>query len=259
MKKVLLLLLSVFSSPAFASGINANSASAPCTNNTLETYSGNSNLQADWAPNTIDLRWYNNNTLLTVQSAANTCIYDGTLTIPATEPTRTGYTFAGWQVRPEIDFGTIPTNLGGTERWAKGINRDGSDRCLHQYNEPSAQHLDCNSDVVFSELQQQEWKVSFEHGDLYGMAICSTTVGETSGQTGNPVAVDGMYCWCKATGYKSINSNVISGSLNKLSWALDDYPYGTIPGCMESCATRCAAYSKSQKYFRDALFTPASN
>ena len=99
MKKVLLLFLLMFVSPAFASGIGASSASAPCTNNTLETYSGNTNLQADWQPNTINLNWYNGDTKLTVQSSAQSCVYDGALTIPSTQPTRTGYTFAGWEVR----------------------------------------------------------------------------------------------------------------------------------------------------------------
>ena len=99
MKKFLILLLLFFTTDSFASGIASNSASAPCTNNTLETYSGNSNLAADWQPNTINLRWYNENEKLTVQQSAQSCVYDGTLTIPSTPPTRTGYTFAGWKVR----------------------------------------------------------------------------------------------------------------------------------------------------------------
>ena len=94
-----MLFLSLFASPLFASGIASNTSSAPCTNNTLETYSGNSNLAADWQPNTINLRWYNENEKLTVQQSAQSCTYDGTLTIPSTPPTRTGYTFAGWAVR----------------------------------------------------------------------------------------------------------------------------------------------------------------
>jgi hypothetical protein len=34
-----------------------------------------------------------------VQSSAQSCVYDGALTIPSTQPTRTGYTFAGWEVK----------------------------------------------------------------------------------------------------------------------------------------------------------------
>ena len=105
MKKVCVLFLLMFLSPVFASGINANSASAPCTNTTLETYSGNTNLAADWAPNEINLRWYNGDQKLTVQSSAQSCTYDGTLTVPSTQPTRTGYTFAGWEVKYTIPAG----------------------------------------------------------------------------------------------------------------------------------------------------------
>ena len=99
MKKLFVLFLCLFVGNSFASGIASNSASAPCTNNTLETYSGNSNLAADWQPNTINLTWYNEQEKLTVQQSAQSCTYDGTLTIPSTPPTRTGYTFAGWKVR----------------------------------------------------------------------------------------------------------------------------------------------------------------
>ena len=99
MKKLLILLLCLFVGDSFASGIASNTNSAPCTNTTLETYSGNSNLAADWQPNEIQLRWYNENEKLTVQQSAQSCTYDGTLTVPQTPPTRTGYTFAGWEVR----------------------------------------------------------------------------------------------------------------------------------------------------------------
>ena len=100
MKKLLIVLsLMFFTIDSSASGIASNTTSAPCTNNTLETYSGNSNLSADWQPNTINLTWYNEQEKLTVQQSAQSCVYDGTLTIPSTPPTRTGYTFAGWKVR----------------------------------------------------------------------------------------------------------------------------------------------------------------
>ena len=248
MKKVLLLLLSVFSSPAFASGINANSASAPCTNNTLETYSGNTNLQADWAPNTIDLRWYNNNTLLTVQSTANTCIYDGALTIPATEPTRTGYTFVGWQVRPEIDFGTIPTNVVGTECWAKG-----SIKCY--YLNTSLTDIACDADDAIKELQQQEWSTKYSHGTLYGIATCSTT-GGTQDTPGTPAQNTGINCWCKATGYKATNSNIINASKKTLPWIF--YSATDTSNCLGTCAIACASYAKGTQK-QKKLFTPVSN
>ena len=136
MKKVCILFLSIFTLPALASGINANTASAPCTNNTLETYSGNTNLQADWAPNTINLTWYNENEKLTVQSSAQSCVYDGTLTIPSTQPTRTGYTFAGWEVKYTIPAGYTELEYlesTGTQNINTGI-RLTSDNVIYEWN-----------------------------------------------------------------------------------------------------------------------------
>ena len=101
MKKIFLMHLSIFmfANSSFASGITADATNASCDNATLETYSGSSNLQANWQANTINLHWYNGDTILDVQDAADTCNYDGTLTVPSTPPTRTGYTFNGWTLR----------------------------------------------------------------------------------------------------------------------------------------------------------------
>ena len=92
-------LFSIFSTNLFATGINANATSASCTNSTLNTYSGTSNLQANWQANPININWYNGDTLLDVQDAADGCNYDGALTVPSNVPTKTGYTFNGWKLR----------------------------------------------------------------------------------------------------------------------------------------------------------------
>ena len=100
MKKFFVALLMLLTIPAFADPTIAPTATvADCDNSTLTTYSGTSNLQANWDANTIDLHWYNGATELTVPSASQSCTYDGTLTPPATIPTKTGYTFKGWTVR----------------------------------------------------------------------------------------------------------------------------------------------------------------
>ena len=92
--------LFVFSSASVADpNIASDANSADCKNSTLETYSGTSNLSANWEANTIHLHWYDGNTELTVPSESQSCVYDGDLTPPATIPTRTGYTFTGWKVR----------------------------------------------------------------------------------------------------------------------------------------------------------------
>ena len=93
-------IFSLFSVNLFASGITATATSASCTNSTLETYSGTSNLQANWQANPIDLYWYSDDTQITnVQSAATTCNYDSSLSVPSSAPTKTGYTFNGWKIR----------------------------------------------------------------------------------------------------------------------------------------------------------------
>ena len=257
MKKFLILLLCLFVGDSFGSGIASNSVSAPCTNNTLETYSGNSNLSADWQPNEIQLRWYNNNTLMDVQSAANTCIYDDALNVPSTAPTRTGYTFAGWTVRPEMDFATIPTNVHGTNHWAIGWYND-ANVCWYDTNTGDQWEVNCNSDQTYNELQTYEWKVRFEHGDLYGMGGCST-IGGTWGKPGTPTIESGKYCWCKATGYKPNSSNIVNSPLFDLPWVFRGDGSGSPISCAQKCATGCARNIGLNTPFRAALFTPASN
>ena len=58
----------MFSTNLFATDPNiaADATTANCDNATLETYSGTSNLQANWTPNPISLSWYNENTKMTV-------------------------------------------------------------------------------------------------------------------------------------------------------------------------------------------------
>ncbi len=95
-------LFSIFSTNLFATDPNipAGATSASCDNSTLNTYSGTSNLQANWEANKIDLYWYSDDEqITTVQDAATSCNYDSGLSVPSTSPTKTGYTFNGWKVR----------------------------------------------------------------------------------------------------------------------------------------------------------------
>lgn len=123
MKKLFVSFLLMFSTSLFASGIGANDTNAPCDNATLETYSGTANVEINWAPNTINLSWRNGNQQV---SGPTTCTYDGALNIPTTPPTRTGYTFIGWELTvpmgyTELEYiestGTqwIDTGIYGTE------------------------------------------------------------------------------------------------------------------------------------------------
>ncbi len=86
-------LFSIFSTNLFATDPNipAGATSASCDNSTLNTYSGTSNLQANWQANQINLAWYSDGTqITTVQDAAKTCTYDGSLSVPSNPPTKVG-------------------------------------------------------------------------------------------------------------------------------------------------------------------------
>jgi hypothetical protein len=96
MKKVLVLLLCLFVGDSFATGISGGTT-APCDNDTLSKYTGTANVEINWEPNTINLNWYNGDEKLTVANNSQSCVYDGTLTVP-TQPTKPGYTFNGWKV-----------------------------------------------------------------------------------------------------------------------------------------------------------------
>ena len=237
MKKLSLLFLCFFTADSLASGIASNSATAPCTNNTLETYSGNSNLQADWAPNTINLRWYNDNIQITpTNTVANTCTYDGSLTIPSNEPTRTGYTFAGWEVVPEYDFSTLPISTAPIQGYGKK-----SSECYIPWDD-----VPCDDD--FADLNNNEWKHVYSWGTIYGMVLCSTTESEW-GQPGTPdESGNGRYCWCKATGYKPNNSNVLYKPLNSMPWVFSQ-DYGSYSRCSR-CPFSCGA---TRGFFRQIL------
>ena len=88
-------LFSIFSTNLFATGIDANASSASCDNSTLNTYSGTSNLQANWDANNISVGYYSNGQLYSTSS----CDYDDGLPVPTTAPTKTGYTFNGWTIK----------------------------------------------------------------------------------------------------------------------------------------------------------------
>ena len=270
MKKILILLMMIFTTDSFASGIASNTASAPCTNSTLETYSGNSNLAADWQPNEIQLRWYNNNTLMNVQSSANTCVYDGSLTVPSTAPTRTGYTFAGWEVRPEMDFSTI-----SVENVVSGYGKDaggGTGWCA--YTVDGAYHRDsrqsCTETREFNDLQYSEWKIQFNAGWLYGMSKCSAKSGNTYNWNINyksywtatydeleSATGDKRYCWCKPTGFRPNNENTFYAPSNNLLWVLNSSSI-SLEGdniCSWVCAIRCYARSYDESRFRSVLIS----
>jgi len=66
---------------------------------------------AQWSTNEIELHWDANHATTFAADGGSTCIYDSSITVP-TQPTRTGYSFGGWQVvtytDPGVDTGVTP-------------------------------------------------------------------------------------------------------------------------------------------------------
>ena len=244
MKRFLILFLCAFTTDSLASGIASNTNSAPCTNNTLETYSGNSNLTADWQANEIQLRWYNMNTQITpTNTDANTCTYDGSLAIPQNAPTRTGYTFAGWEVVPQYDFSTLNAETNGIHAWSKLS----SENCW--YGAGSTHSVPCNNGD-FDDLNVKEWKVSFDYGTIYGSQLCSSTIGELY-KPGTPEkSSTGEYCWCKVTGFIPTNSDIKYKPTKSTNWV---YIRVMSTGC-GGCADYCSAYFVRLVELRRSMF-----
>ena len=80
--------------PSYAD-IATNNNNPTCDSATIGATSGDTALDATWTANTLNLKFMANGQ----QFASNTCTYGQNITIPSTEPTRTGYNFAGWQLR----------------------------------------------------------------------------------------------------------------------------------------------------------------
>ena len=131
MKRFLILLLLFFTTESFATGIG-NVASAPCDNATLSKYTGTADIEINWEPNTIGLKWFNGDQQIAGQTS---CVYDGTITVPPT-PTKPGYTFNGWKVLKAIpaeytELEYIEST--GTQYIATGVYQNTSLKIIESY------------------------------------------------------------------------------------------------------------------------------
>ena len=223
---------------AFATGIPSGTSSPTCDYGTLESYTGPVGLEASYDPNEITLRWYSMNTQMeNVATVSNTCEYDSTLTIPSTPPTRTGYDFDGWTVRPTYDFTTLPTNSSATSRYAKGW-KDGAGNC--GWFDGSWVTEPC-SNSEYTDLAPHEFKIGFSWGTVYGTTKCSSEAGTWAYAT-TPSDTGGKYCYCQVNGYKPSNSNTIYGrssDYTKYKWVYVGDQYGSETGCVSSCPKYC--------------------
>lgn len=257
--------------PVFASGINANSAT--CNNSTLQTYTGTSNLSANWTPNTINITWYNDDT----QFASNSCTYGGALTMPNSIPQKTGYTFVGWRVRQTASgicgLTSSAIDLNVSSGYSYDDYTSGTDKCY--YIPPISEYTEIPcSNTNISDLGPQEWKVNSVNGTYKGIASCNNTDPGSDGyedeveeeimtqleneeiteeqamnllfyrvhshysapaNTFTGAETGGAVCWCKATGFTPNGDNQCS--LSTLSWICPPNGAGGVcPGCATWCA-----------------------
>ena len=191
-------------------------------------------------------------------AAESECTYDGTIDV-ATAPSRTGYNFSGWTVRPQIDFAELNASLStyGLRRWGRGT------ACFMKEGIGASSYVPCVSDSNFFELNQNEWKVEFTEGNVYGMSKCSISGGNLVGMAGDPgdegSVTDKIYCWCKVTGWLSANSNTMYGSSDSLSWRYIVAYSSNSSGCSSGCASYCSSIVLEDANLRAKLFSPATN
>ena len=226
MKKLLSLVFAIsVINNMWASGIGADATSATCDNDTLETYSDTANLEINWIPNYIDIKWYNGDTQL---SAPSTCTYGGDLILPSTQPTKTGYTFKGWELHntSSLTCGMeqLDTNIQGTDVAYKTITRN-------------------KNNSKYGITTNNTWATEFNYGVVYGSAMCSVTLYITP-KIYTPSTNSGRGCWCRAIGFTATDTDYSSGPkcilspLSNLWVAVDIFP--TDEECVEQCAANCS-------------------
>ena len=233
MKKALLLFLFMFALPVFATGING--ASAPCDNATLSKYTGTADIEINWEPNTINLRWSDGDTQLQVASESQSCVYDNVITVPP-QPTKLGYTFNGWKVDHSCGLKNIDPNINATGRCYFGI--DGKKHCFNGAN--------------YNLTENGTYAVVFDYGTVVGEAICSSTTGY-DGYIGMPdINSVGEYCWCRITGYAWPEGGICS---TVSGWMYENLNADSncASGCSGTCAYRLYMYNYRRKRLYDSF------
>ena len=229
MKKLFLLFLCIFTTDSFASGISGGTT-APCDSDTLSKYTGTANIEINWEPNVIGLRWSNGNEQINGQS---TCTYDGTITVPP-QPTKLGYTFKGWKVDHSCGLKNVDPTINATSRCHR--NHNGSKTC----------YFGVNYDLT----ENGTWAAFFDYGTILGEALCSTT-GGTAGKIGTPdTNTVGEKCWCRITGYVWPEGGICSTTSGWMRESLNDASFI----CARECASACAYRFYEYDYRRRPLY-----
>ena len=175
------------------SDIAANNSNPSCDNSTLNTYTGPAALEAKWNANTIQLKWYKDDEQLTVQTAANQCTYDGTMTLPSTRPTKTGYDFNGWKVKTG-GSSSNPCFVGpvcGLTSSLASVNPTNEDAYGYQNDSRGENGANSYKTTEYGLTSDQTWAVEFSHGIVKGTASCNSTPGgDTSALYAQAMAIE---------------------------------------------------------------------
>ena len=165
---------------------------------------------------TETINWYVDGSVYNTTS----CQSGGNVTLPA-QPSKTGYTFVGWQVAL-YDFSTLDPSVAGTN---------------HTYN-----------------TSAYTWSTTFPYGVVAGTALCSITPG-TYAVAGTPdeSTSGGQYCWCKAKTYTPDGSNIAYENTLSSAWQYNR-DTGSASVCASNCAHYCGYYVKLYPDFRQAMF-----
>ena len=242
--------------PAMADPVTPNIAvgtnPADCTEPVLGTTSGTSNLEANWTANTLYLQWYDDvdgNEIIPNNNAANTCTYDSGITVPSNTLTKTGYTFAGWQVKVApsgFDLSTLDASINGSSY--SYIKFDGT---VSKKNKNTSSRAPSAHSIT----ENGEWAAEFSYGTVKGIARCSLVgAGAARGDIGDPTDDfnRGRYCWCQATGFDA-NKDGDYESVGSSRWVFLQ-GIDKAANCVLNCTSACGVLVRDNAGFRSALF-----
>ena len=237
-------IIAMLAVPAFAT------SSLTCDAAGIGATTPNARMKASWNPTVYNIEWYDeDNRELTVQNAAETCAYGSNLVIPSTSPSKTGYTFVGWEMGEQPACLIPSTDVNNNTEWESigclDINGAGAcaDKDGFDQNAPN-----------YGISNPGQWGVTWSNGDkVTGVALCSQTSG-TYPNTGTPDETgsgETQYCWCKATHYTANNAQQCS--LSSPSWVFYG-GNGSAVTCADLCAYSCANIVQGGPAFRVASF-----
>ncbi|MBR0212401.1 MAG: InlB B-repeat-containing protein, partial [Alphaproteobacteria bacterium] len=130
MKKLLLpSIIAMLAVPAFATTPTTLPNNALCNETNLGTESGSADIEVVWTPNTINTQWYTGYGENTAAANATTCEYGGTINLPATNPSRAGYAFAGWKLRAQCLIPSTDVNNSPIEESTGCLDINGDGPC----------------------------------------------------------------------------------------------------------------------------------